>query len=225
MVGKPISRHRPKSSALNQKPSDDPNGILQKPGVCGIVDVTLNGRRVKPNRTTFLHPLGFSIADEQPIDRLPGTGPQPLDVLLKGRYSRPLPHPKPRKSTKRMRILQMEGQLLIAQIAILLQYGTSKDLLGRHPLTARIRALAPNHILIHKFIHAWVLIENPRDGLQFPGHFVAWHGVENAQLRNPFFTHFHPHRLEICLTISSSYCEDTTSTTMRIQQKNDHILN
>jgi hypothetical protein len=124
-----------------------------------------------------------------------------------------------------MRILQMEGQLLIAQIAILLQYRTSKDLLGRHPLTARVRAFGPNHIPINKLIHSWIVIENPGDGLQFSGNLVARYGVENAQLRNPLFTHFHPHRIEICPTISRSYCEEDTPNNITIQQKNDHILN
>jgi hypothetical protein len=225
MVRKPITRHRPKPSALNQKASDDTDPILKKPGVCGIMDVALNGRGVQPHLAALLNPLSCGIPDDQLVDSLPRGRPKLLDVLLKGRDTWPLAHPKPRKGTKRMRILQMEGQLLIAQIPVLLQYGTSKHLLGRHPLTARVRTLGPNHIPINQIIHAWIVIQNPRDGLQFSGNLVTWHGVKNAQLRNPFFTHLHPHRIEICPTISRSYCEDDTPNTMRIQQKNDHILN
>jgi hypothetical protein len=215
----------PKPFSLNQKTGDDPDAILKKPGVCGIMNVTLNGRRVKPNRATFLHPLALSVVDDQPVDRLPAPGPQPLDVLLKGRYPGPLPHPKPGKSTKRLRILQMKGQLLIAQVAILLEDGTPKDLFGCHPLTTRVRTLGPNHIPIYNLIYPWVVIENPRDHLQLPGHLVSGHGVKNAQLGNLLFTHRHPHRIEICSTISRSYCEDDTPNTITIQQKDDQILN
>jgi hypothetical protein len=124
-----------------------------------------------------------------------------------------------------MRILQMEGKLFIAQIAILLEYGTSKDLFGGHPFTTRVRTSHPNHIPIHKLIYPWIVIENPRDHLQPPGHLVSGHGMKNTQLRYLFFTHRHPHRSEICPTISKSYCEDDTSNTMRIEQKNDEIFN
>jgi hypothetical protein len=49
--------------------------------------------------------------------------------------------------------------------------------------------------------------------------------MENAQLRNPLFSHLHPHRIEIYPTISNPYCEDDTPENMKIQQKNDQILN
>jgi hypothetical protein len=225
MVAIPISRPRPKPFSLNQKPSDKPDAILQKPRIGRVMDVTLYGGRIQTNLSPFLYPLGLGIADKQPIDRLPGTRPKLLDVFLKSRYPGALPHPKPRKGPKRLRILQMKGQLLIAQIAVLLQYCTSKHLLSRHALTARVSPFGPNHILVNKLIDAWIVIENSRDGLQFPGNLVARHGVENAQLRNPFFTHFHPHRIEIYPTISIPYCEDDTPNSMKIQQKNDHILN
>jgi hypothetical protein len=124
-----------------------------------------------------------------------------------------------------MRILQMEGQLLITQIAILLQYRTSQDLLGRHPLTARVGALGPNHIPINGLVDPWIVIQNPRDGLKLPGNLVSRHGVKNAQLRDPFFTHVHPHTIDVYSTISKGYCEDDTSDHAKKQQKKDYILN
>jgi hypothetical protein len=225
MVGKPIARNRPKPSSLNQKPSDDPDAILQKPGVCRVMDVTLYSGRIQTNLSPFLYPLGLSRAYDQPIDRLPGPRSQLLDVLLKGRYPGSLPHPKPRKSSKRLRILQMKGQLLIAQIAVLLQYCTSEHLLSSHALTARVSPFSPNHIPVHTLIDGWIVIEHSGDGLQFPGNLVVRHGVEKTQLRNPFFTHLHPHKIEIYPTISISYCEDDTSSSMKIQQKNDRMFN
>jgi hypothetical protein len=225
MVGKPIARNRPKPSSLNQKPSDDPDAIPKKPRIGRVMDVTLYGGRIQTNLSPFLYPLGLGIAYDQPIDRLPGPGPQLLDILLKGRNTWLLPHPKPRKSSKGMRILQMKSQLLIAQIAVLLQYCTSKHLLGRHALTARVSPFGPNHIPVNKLIDGWIVIKHSGDGLQFPGNLVARHGVEKAQLRNPFFTHLHPHRIEIYPTISRAYCEDDTTISMKIQQKNERMFN
>jgi hypothetical protein len=225
MVRKPISRHRPKASSFNQKASDDPDAILKNPGVCRIVDVTLYGSRIQANLSPLLYPLGLGIADNQLIDRLPALGAELLDVLLKRRYSGPLAHSKPREDPKGPRVLQMKGQLLIAQIPILLQYDTPKHLLGCHALSARVRTLGTNHVLVNRLVDRWIVIQNSRDRLQLPGHFVTRHRREYTQLRNPFFTHSHPHTIEIYPTISTAYCGDDIPNSIRIQQKNDQILN
>jgi hypothetical protein len=136
MVAVQIAGSRGQLLAFGQPASDDPDPIGQKSRVGGMVDVSLHGSGIDADLTAGLDLCLFRIADDLPVDRLPGLFPQRLDVLLEDRLAGILPHLQAGEAAEGVRVLQMKGQLLVGELAILLQDGAAQHLFGGHPLPA-----------------------------------------------------------------------------------------
>ena len=89
-------------------------------------------------------------AQQRPIDLFPGLGPDRADRLLQHRL---LWAPRPRqpgKGSKRCRVLEMEGQLLVAQLAVLLEKRAAQHRLGRQPCRPVCLDPVPTQIARHQ---------------------------------------------------------------------------
>jgi hypothetical protein len=76
---------------------------------------------VDPHKRARFQLFLLGTGDQRAIDRLPGLGTNRTDRLMQHRFLwRPCQR-QPRQGAKRRRILQIKGQLLITELALLLE--------------------------------------------------------------------------------------------------------
>ena len=117
------------------------------------MDIGLHASGINADHAYGLDLLLFSVADDLPVDRLPGLFPQELDVLLEDRLAGVLAHLQTGEGAEGVRVFQMKGQLLVCQLAMLLQDGATQHLFGVHPLTAGGGAGRTCQVLIGQLNH------------------------------------------------------------------------
>ena len=100
VVAEAIAWSRGKGFALDEKPSDDTNTVLQKGGVSWIVDIALNRRGIDTHGSSLFDSSFGRVGYDRPVDCLPSLFAQRLDVLLQSRGRGALPPPKPGKGAK-----------------------------------------------------------------------------------------------------------------------------
>src|SRR5215469_1268078 len=122
---------------------------------------------VDPHHRSVLNLLLARGTDQRPIDRLPALRADRTDRLVKHRLLRRPAQRQPGKGDKRRRILQMKRQLLVTQLAILLQHRAAHHGFRRQAIAARRPNLAATQIIHHQGEQFAVLIEPLRHRSQF----------------------------------------------------------
>lgn len=126
-----------------------------------MMNVGLNRRRVHPDDRSGLHPLLHRVPVDLTEDRLPGLLPDRLDVLLEDGLAWILAHVEAGEPAEGVGVLQVKGEFLVAELAVLFEDGAAQDLLGCQPLPAGIGTGCPDKILEDKVHEAGIVIENP----------------------------------------------------------------
>ena len=88
-------------------------------------------RAVEPHDLAGLDLLLTRAGEQGAIDRLPGLGPDGADCNVQRRLLRRPRQWQPREGSKRGRVLEMKRQLLIAQLAMLLEKRAAQDRFSR----------------------------------------------------------------------------------------------
>jgi hypothetical protein len=110
-------------------------------GSCISASVT-----VLSSRGAALQPVLFGAGQQRLVDRLPGRGANRRDRVVQHRFLRRPRQRQAGKGAKRGRILKMEGQLFVTQLALLLEQRTAQHAFRRqsppsglaHPLPPQI---------------------------------------------------------------------------------------
>lgn len=124
-------------SILCQRKSGPP---LMRVG--GMMDITLDARRVDAHLFSVFHAQGVRTFDDEVIDSLPRLRPDARDVCLQRLEYGDLSVPNKAESTRTNRIRPPGLQITVIQLHLHLQHRESKHLLRCHSLGAR-RLLAP----------------------------------------------------------------------------------
>ena len=130
MVAELIGRLGDELLALGEPPGDDADAVGEEGRVRGMVDVGLHRGCVDSYRPAFLDVLPCGILEDVPVDGLPRLFGDTLDVLLEDGFRGVLAHFKTSKASERIRVLKMEGELLVGQFPVLREDGAAEHLLG-----------------------------------------------------------------------------------------------
>jgi hypothetical protein len=115
---------------------DDP--LDQRPIVADLrlVHQRRRDRAVQPHHATAFQFLLLGAGEQRAIDLLPGLGADRANRLVQHRLLRAPRVRQPGERPKRRRVLQMERQLLVAQLAVLLEHRTAQHALRRQAAAA-----------------------------------------------------------------------------------------
>ena len=161
-----------------QQPHQHADRIPEKRAVAGLVHERGGDRAVEPHDLAGLDFL-LTRADEQgAIDRLPGLGPDGADCPVQRRLLRRPRHRQSGEGSKRGRVLKMKRQLLIAQLAMLLEKRAAQDRLGRHAFPPSLLDAAPAQILCRQSDEFAMLVQPLRHRLQLAPDLVIGEEIE-----------------------------------------------
>ena len=135
-------------------------------------------RAVEPRDGAVFHPLPPCAAEQRLVDRLPRFGPDGADGFLEHRLFRGPRHGQARKGPKRRRILQMERQFLVTQLAILLEKPATQRRFRRQTMPADIFHPAPAQISHHQIEQLAMAIKPLRHRFQLPAGLVIGETIE-----------------------------------------------
>ncbi len=93
----------------------------------------------------------------------------------------------------------MEGQLLITQLAMLLEQRAAQHSLGWQPLAAGLLETMPAQVARHQPEQITMLIQPLRHRLQFTTDLVFGQKIEYSGLDRAFLAHCRLRRLRVCL--------------------------
>ena len=128
--------------------------------------------RITANRATPLDPFLLSEMDQDPMDRFPRFGPDPFHVRLQRLMARLFFEPESHEGAERIRVLQVEFQLAVAQAVNLLEQRGPQNLIAAQSPTPSIAPPSLQEIFLDEFRDLWMRIENSRRHLQFSGMLV-----------------------------------------------------
>lgn len=192
VIGEVVGGLGPQRSSLGQIARDQTDAVLEERGIRWMVDVGFNRRRIDANLPSLLHSAGGGIRDDHPMDLLPGLITEGTDVFLERRVRGALPPVEAGKGTEASRVLQMEGKLLVGEIAVVLQNRAADHLLCAHAQAPGLGTLKPHEVPMGKLDDLRVFLQDPRDlqklfsDLTFGDHMVK------RQLIGPFPAHLAP---------------------------------
>ncbi len=146
-------------------------------------------RAVHAHGLAAFHLVQPGAREQRPIDAFPSLGPQRADRLVQDRLLR-APSPwQPGKGPERGGVLEMEGQLLVAELAMLLEQRTAQHRLGRQAFAAGFLDAVPAQILRHLPQKLPMLVEPLRHGFQLTADLVSGEQIEYAGLDGAFLAH------------------------------------
>ena len=132
---------------LPQQPRHYPNRIPEKAAVARLMHERGGDRAVQPDDLTGLDFLLTRAVKQDAIDRFPGLGPDGADRLVQHRLLRGPRQRQPREGAERGGVFKMKRQLLIAQLAMLLEKPAAQDRLCRQTLSPGLGNAMPAQIL------------------------------------------------------------------------------
>jgi hypothetical protein len=121
--------------------------VPQQAAVARLVHRRGGDRAVEPHHPAALEPGLASAGQQRPLDLLPGRGADRADRLVQHRLLRAPGGRQPGERPERRRVLERKRQLLIAQLAVLLEHGAAQHRLRRqalppgllHAISAQVR--------------------------------------------------------------------------------------
>ena len=116
------------------------------------------------------------------MDGLPCLFPYRLDVLLEDRLRGILAHLEPGEAPEGIRVFQMKGELLVSELAVLLEDGAAEHLLGGHPFPAGIGTMGLDEVLKDKVHDRWGGIEDLGHLFELFHDRASCHGGEEVHL-------------------------------------------
>jgi len=118
-----------------QQPHQHVDCVPEKAAVAGLMHERGGDRAVEPHDLAGLDFLLTGADEQDAIDRLPCFSPDGADCPVQPRLLRRPRQRQPGEGAKRGRVFQMKRQLLIAQLAMLLEKRAAQDRLGRQTLS------------------------------------------------------------------------------------------
>ena len=110
-----------------QQPHHHANRIPEKTAVARLMHERGGDRAVQPHDLAGLDFLLTRAGQQDAIDRFPGLGPDGADRLVQHRLLRRPRQRQPGEGPKRGGVFKMKRQLLIAQLAMLLEKRAAQD--------------------------------------------------------------------------------------------------
>jgi hypothetical protein len=102
------------------------------------------GRAVQPYDAAVLDLPLPGARQQRPIDRLPGLGPDRADRLVQHRLLRAPGPGQPGEGPERGGVLEVEGQFLVAELAMLFEERAAEHRLGRQaPPSGLLHSVVP----------------------------------------------------------------------------------
>ena len=172
---------------------------LTRTNVAGLVQQCGGDGTVQAHDFAVFQPGLPRIAKQRPVDRFPGLGPDRTDGLLQNRLLGAQLQRQPGKGSERCRVLQMECQFLVAQLAVLLEQGASQHRLGRQTLPSGRLDPTPPHIAGHQAEQIAMLIQPSRHRLQLAADLVFGETIEQTGLDGAFLAHCRLRRWRVLL--------------------------
>jgi hypothetical protein len=133
--------------------------IAQKAAVARRVDRRGGDGRIEPHHAAVLELVVAGARQQRPIDRLPGLAPDRADGLVQHRLLRAEAERQPREGAKRGGVFQMEGQFLVAQLAVLLEQRAAQSRLGWQALPSGLFDGTLAEVARHQADQVAVLVE------------------------------------------------------------------
>jgi hypothetical protein len=146
-------------------------------------------RAVEPHHPAALELGRAGAGDQRPIDLLPGLGADRADRLVQHRLLRAPGMRQPGERPERRRVFQMERQLLIAQLAVLLEQAAAQHRLRRQALPPGRLHPVPTQVRRDQAGQFAVVIEPCRHRLQLTADLVPGKEIEYAGLDRAFLAH------------------------------------
>jgi hypothetical protein len=116
--------------------------------------------------------------EQDAIDRFPRLGPDAADCPVQRRLLRRPRQRQPRKGAERGGVFQMKRQLLIAQLAMLLEKRAAQDRLGRQTLSPGLLGAVSAQILRRQSDQLAMLVQPLRHRLQLAADLVPSEEIE-----------------------------------------------
>jgi len=135
-------------------------------------------RAVEPHDPAGLDFLLTRAGEQDAIDRLPGLGPDGADCPVQHRLLRRPRQRQPREGSKRGRVLKMKRQLLIAQLAMLLEKRATQDREGRQAFSPGLLDAVSAQILPRQPDELAMLVQPLRHRPQLPADLVIGEEIE-----------------------------------------------
>ena len=161
-----------------QQPRQHTHRIPEQRAVARLVHEGGGDRAVEPHDLAGLDFLLTRAGQHGAIDRLPGLGPDGADRPVQHRLLRRPRHRQAGKGSKRGRVLEMKRQLLVAQLAMLLEKRAAHDRLDRQPLAPGLLDAALAQILRRQPDEIAMLVQPLRHRLQFAADLVPGEEIE-----------------------------------------------
>ena len=182
-----------------QQTDHHPHRVPQQAAVARLVHQRRGDRAVQPHDAAVFQLLLPGVGQQRPIDRLPGLGPDRADRLLQHRLLR-APRPRqPGEGPKRRGILQMKCQLLVAQLAVLLEKRTAQHRLRRQASPSGLLDPVAAQVRRHQAEQRAMRIQPVRHRLQLAADLVPGENIEYAGLDGAFLTHCRLRRWRVLL--------------------------
>lgn len=137
VIGEECAHRRLVLSDSVHQPRRDADAVPQQARIGRLMDGRIHDRRVAPDRAPPLDALLLRETDQDPVDRFPRLGPDPLHVGLEALVTRPVPEAQPHEGSEGRGILKVELQLPVAQAVDLLQQGDPQHLVPSAPISGR----------------------------------------------------------------------------------------
>ena len=163
---------------LSQQPHHHAHRIPEKTAVARLMHQRGGDRAVEPHDLAVFELLLPGAGKQRPIDRLPGLGPDRADRLVQHRLLRRPRQRQPGEGAKRGGVLQMKRQLLVAQLAMLLEKRAAQHRLRRQALPSGLLDLSPAQILRHQPEQRAMLVQPLRHRLQLAADLVLGEEIE-----------------------------------------------
>ena len=172
-----------------QQPHHHADRIPEKTAVARLMHERGGDRAVEPHDFAGLDFLLPHAGEQNAIDRLPCLGPDGADGPLQHRLLRRPRQRQPSEGPERGGVFKMKRQLLIAQLAMLLEKGAAQDQLGRQAFSPGLFNAVSAQILLRQPDQLTMLVQPLRHRLQLAADLVIGEEIEYAGLDGAFLTH------------------------------------
>ena len=161
-----------------QQPHHHANRIPEKTAVARLMHERGGDRAVQPDDLAGLDFLLTRAGKQDAIDRFPSLGPDGADCHVQHRLLRRPRQRQPGEGAERGGIFQMKRQLLIAQLAMLLEKPATQDRLGRQTLSPGLLNAMSAQILRRQPDELAMLVQPLRHRLQLAADLVFGEEIE-----------------------------------------------
>src|SRR3954447_24242119 len=200
---------------LLQQADHHPYGIPQQAAVTRLVHQRCCDRAVEAHDAAVLDLLLPGARQQRPIDRLPGLGSDRANRLVQHRLLRA---PRPRQAgggPERGGVLEMEGQFLVAQLAVLLEKRTAQHRLCREALPSGLLHPVAAQVGCDQAEQGRMLIQPRRGLLQLAADLVLGEQIKYAGLDRAFLAHYRLRRWQVALASATENLPDTVGARLR----------